>query len=136
MKLSRSAIAFYFALVFASGAILGVFGQRLYTATTVNANATKNPQEFRKRVIAEMQSRLKLDDKQVVRLNAIMDETRAQFEETRQKNRPTYDAIQEEQTRKVRSMLTPNQLGEYEKMHRQREERRKQTGSYTTGPGI
>ena len=54
MKLSRSAIAFYFALVFASGAILGVFGQRLYTATTVNANATKNPQEFRKRVIAEM----------------------------------------------------------------------------------
>jgi len=136
MKLSRSAIAFYFALVFASGGILGVFGQRLYTATTVNANATKNPQEYRKRVIAEMQGRLKLNEKQVIRLNGIMDETRAQFEETREKNRSTYDAIQEEQTRKVRSILSADQLGSYEKMHREREERRKQTGNRNTGPGI
>ena len=77
MKLSRAAIALYVSLVFASGAVLGVFGHRLYTVSSVSAKAVRNPEEFRKRTMAEMQTRLKLTDDQVLKLNAIMDETRA-----------------------------------------------------------
>ena len=128
MKLSRLAIAIYVGLVFASGAVLGAFSHRLYTVSTVIAKTTKNPEEWRKRAVAEMQARLKLTDQQVVKLDAIFDETRAQVEETRQKMRPAYQAIHEQQTEKILAMLTPEQQTEYEKMRKEREERRQQNG--------
>ena len=46
MKLSRATIALYVGLVFVSGAVLGFFGNRLYTASTVSASksgSTKAP---------------------------------------------------------------------------------------------
>ncbi len=137
MKLSRSAIAMYVGLVFASGAVLGAFGQRLYTvSTTVSAkNPPRNAEEFRKRVVAEMQSRLKLTDPQVARLNEIMDETRASVEETRHKMRPAFQAIHEEEIDKVRAMLTPEQKIEHAKMVKELKERQKQTGR-SPGPGF
>ena len=55
MKIPRGAVAMYVGLVFASGAVLGAFGQRLYTASSVSAKTTRNPEEFRKRVLATMQ---------------------------------------------------------------------------------
>ena len=128
MKLSRAAITLYLGLVFASGALLGVFGHRLYTVSAVSAKATKNPEEFRKRTIAEMQSRLKLTGPQVDKLNAIMDETRARVEEARQKMRPAYQSIHEEQSAKIRAMLTPDQQTEYDRMRQERENRQKQNG--------
>jgi hypothetical protein len=57
MKLSRAAIALYIALVFGSGVLLGAFGHRLYMVSTVIANKP-SPEEFRKRMVAEYQSRL------------------------------------------------------------------------------
>src|SRR5207253_2157279 len=127
-KLSRTAIAIYVLLVFASGAVLGAFGHRLYTVSSVSAKApAKNPEEFRKRVVAEYQSRLSLTDQQVSRLNTIMDETRASVDETRQKMRPAYERIHAEQAEKIREMLTDDQRVEFEKMRKEREERQKQS---------
>ncbi len=128
MKLSRAAITLYLTLVFASGALLGAFGHRLYTVSTVSAKTTKNPEEFRKRTIAEMQGRLKLTDAQVAELNSIMDETRARVEETRQKMRPAYQAIHEEQSAKIRAMLKPDQQAEYDGMRKEHENRQKPGG--------
>jgi type II secretory pathway component PulC len=136
MKLSRLAISLYVGLVFASGAVLGAFGHRLYSVSTVvSAKQNRNPEEFRKRVIAEMQGRLKLSGDQVNKLNFIMDDTRARVEETRQKMRPALQAIHEEQSQKIRDMLAPDQQVEYDKMRKEREERQKQTGR-RSGPGI
>src|SRR5258708_2342634 len=124
MRLSRATIAVYVLLVFASGAVLGAFGHRLYTVSSVSAKAPpKNPEEFRKKVVAEYQSRLKLSDDQVSKLNTIMDETRARVEETRQKMRPAYQKIHEEQADKIREMLSGDQRTEFEKMRKEREER-------------
>src|SRR5579863_9992352 len=131
MKLSRATIALYIALVFASGVLLGAFGHRLYMVSTVNAKPT--PEDFRKKVVAEYQSRLKLTDEQVSRLNMIMDETRARIDETRQKMHPTYQKIREEQQQKFRDLLTPEQQVEYDKIHKEREQRQKQNGR--PGPG-
>ena len=50
MNFSRKTIALYVGLVFVSGAVLGVFGDRLYTVTTVTKakNAKPSPEEFRR----------------------------------------------------------------------------------------
>jgi hypothetical protein len=135
MKFSRAAIAFYVALVFASGVVLGVFGHRLYAVSTVNGKAKIPPEEFRKKVVAEYQSRLKLNDDQVAKLNTILDETRARIDETRQKMHPAYQKIREEQNEKFRGMLTPDQAVEFDKMRKEREERQKQ-GGRGPGPGL
>ena len=132
MKLSRAAIALYVALVFVSGVVLGAVGHRLYQASTVNAKLT--PEEFRKKIVAEYQQRLKLTDDQVARLNIIMDETRARIDETRQKLHPAYQKIREEQQEKFREMLTPEQQVEYDRIRKEREQRQKPNGR--GGPGI
>ena len=137
MRLSRVTIAIYIGLVFVSGAVLGAFGHRLYTVSTVSAKSTRrNPEEFRKKVVAEYQERLHLSAQQVTQLNTIMDETRARVEETRQKMRPTYDKIHEEQTAKVREMLTPEQRVEYEKIRKEREEREQHPKQQGRSPGL
>ena len=115
-------------LVFASGAVLGAFSMRLYNVSTVIAKGSpRNPEEWRKRAITEMQTRLNLTSSQVAKLNAILDETRGRVEQTRQKMRPAFQAIHEEQTEKIRAMLTPEQQAEYEKMRAEREQTRRQS---------
>lgn len=138
MRFSRGAIALYVGLVFACGLVLGGFGDRLYNASVVVAKppATKNPEEFRKKVIAEYQSRLKLTPDQVAKLNAIMDETRARVEETRQKMKPAYQKIHEEQSEKVRALLSPEQQAEYDQMRKEREQRGKQNPARGPGSGF
>ncbi|MGD1091043.1 MAG: hypothetical protein ABSB35_03510 [Bryobacteraceae bacterium] len=133
MKLSRAAIVVYVGLVFASGAVLGALGHRLYTVSSVSAKTTRNPEEFRKRVISEYQSRLKLSDAQVGQLSAIMDETRTRVEDTRQKMKPAYQKIHEEQTEKIRAMLNPDQQIEYEKIRTEREAGREKQQSRAPG---
>jgi len=131
MKLSRAAIALYVGLVFASGLVLGAFGQRLYTASTVVNKQRQNPEEMRKRIVAEYESRLKLTPEQLAKLNAILDETRARMEEARKGIRPTYEKIHEDQVAKIRELLNPNQQAEYDKMRKERQEReqrQKQSG--------
>ena len=127
MKFSRATIALYVGLVFASGVVLGIFGHSLYAVSTiVGSTKSKNPEEFRKRVIAEYRSRLKLSEDQVTKLNAIMDETRARVEETRQKMHPAYQKIRAEQDDKIRQLLSAEQQTEFDRMHKEREERQRQ----------
>jgi Spy/CpxP family protein refolding chaperone len=131
MKFSRATIALYVGLVFASGVVLGIFGHSLYAVSTTASSKGKNPEEFRKRVIAEYRSRLQLTDDQVTKLNAIMDETRARVEETRQKMHPAYQKIRAEQNEKIRQLLSAEQQAEFDKMHKEREDRdqrQKQSG--------
>jgi hypothetical protein len=140
MKLSKVTIAIYLGLVFASGIVLGIFGDRLYNASPVlslNGKAPKpNPEEFRKKMVAEYQGRLKLTDQQIQQLNIILDETRSRFHEAHQKMDPELTAIQHEQRDKIRQMLKPEQRDEYERMLQEREKRQKEHGERRGGPGI
>lgn len=146
MKLSRVAIVIYVALVFASGAVLGAFGHRLYMASSVSANflpavmapgrPSPNAEEYRKKTMAEYRSRLKLTDDQFSKLNTIMDETRARVTDIRKQMHPAYEKVHQEQNEKVRAILTHDQQIELEKMRKEREERQKQSGGHGPGPGI
>jgi|SRR5579871_3315592 len=141
MKLSRSALVLYVGLIFASGAVLGVFGNRLYNASTVSAKATKtplSPDEFRRMVVAEYQRRLQLTADQLQKLNLILDETQAQVKEIHAKSDPALKAVHDHQIESMNKMLKPEQQSEYTNMRKERQEQRqKQHPGYTGGgPGF
>src|ERR1700722_9781228 len=123
MKLSRPTILLYMGLVFASGAVLGVFGNRLYNASTVSAKMTKappSPDEFRKMVVTEYQRRLQLSDDQLQKLNLILDETQARVKEIHTKTDPALKAVHDNQVERMTEMLTPAQRVEYDNMRKER----------------
>lgn len=128
MKLSRVTIALYVGLVFASGLVLGAFGLRLYEASTVSAKQRPSPEDLRRRMVAEYESRLNLTPEQISKLNAILDDTRSRMEESRQKMRPAYQKIHDDQVAKIREMLSADQQVEYDKLRKEREQHQKQRG--------
>ena len=136
MNFSRKNIALYVGLVFLSGGVLGVFGDRLYTVTTVTKakNAKLSPEEYRRGYMGFMQKRLGLNDSQVTKLGLIFDETRARMNEVHERTIPEQQEIQKAQTEKIRQLLTPAQQSDYEAMLKERRERMKKGGP-RGGPG-
>jgi hypothetical protein len=132
MRRSTLTIALYLAVVFLSGLIVGAYGYRFITnnPVTARANRTGRPseEEFRKQYLQEMETRLKLTPDQIQKLNVLMDQTRARFHESRQKHNDEMKVIRDEQTNKVRAMLTSEQLPEYEKLRAERDQRVKTAG--------
>ena len=96
--------------------MLGVFGDRLYTVTTVTKakNAKPSPEEFRRGYLGFMQKRLTLTDPQVTKLGLILDETRARMNEVHDRTIPEQQEIQKSQSDKIRALLTPAQQAEYD----------------------
>ncbi len=145
MKLSRATISLYVGLWVACGGVLGFFANRLYTAATVNANANakKGPQDPRKSLVGMFQTRLKLSDDQIQKLNLILDESQAQVMAIHGQMDPQLDAVRQNQITRMKLMLTPEQEPEYEKMLqelRDRQQRQKQErrngGRPGGGPGF
>jgi Spy/CpxP family protein refolding chaperone len=123
MTLSRWAIGGYLALVFGSGAVVGALSHRMYTVSGVIAKSNPSPDEWRKNYMAEMKTRLKLRDDQILRLNILLDETRSRVREVHERHRPEIDEIKREQTVKVSTMLDPVQKVEFDKLVKERDER-------------
>jgi periplasmic protein CpxP/Spy len=147
MKLSRTAISAYMGLVLVCGAVLGVVGDRAYTAYTSSDRPSpgggkgkdrrpfQSPEEYRKGYLGFMQKRLKLDDQQVLKLGLILDETRARMNDIHERTVPEQQEVQKAQTEKIRALLTPEQISEYEVMLKERKERMKKGGGPRGGPG-
>lgn len=137
MKLSRLTIALYVGLIFVSGAVLGVFAHSLYAVAHAASDPVRSrPEDVRKKTLANMQSRMKLTDQQVGEINSIMDDLRAHFHEVRERYKPEMDSLQKNSRNKVRAILTPDQLTEYEKMLKEQDEHQKQNGGRGSGPGM
>ncbi len=141
MKLSRAAIGLYIGLVFGSGCVLGFFANRLYYASTAQARqtASKNPQEFVKGLVTFYKNRLQLNDEQVQKLQTILDDVNAQyqatFKEERARSRPELNRIHDEQVRRIKEMLMPGQLEEYDKVLKERERIREEKKKTSSGGG-
>ena len=89
-------------LVFVSGGVLGAFAYRLYSAPTVQVTGAPggpsqqprpSPEEVRRRMVADLTAKVKLDAQQVQELNSIMDQTHNEFEALRVKSKPDWDAL-------------------------------------------
>ena len=135
MTLSRRATVLYSLLVFASGGVLGAITHQLYTVSTVSATAAPpKPDEWRKKYLGEMQTRLKLGKDQMLKLNIYLDETRSRVREAQAKAKPEIEQIKREQREKIKTMLDQSQKSEYEKLIEERDRREQQAKQ--NGPGI
>ena len=131
MKPTRWTVALYMALVFVCGSVVGAFAFRLYTVSGVSANVgPRNPEDFRKRFLSDLKTRLTLSDEQASKVAAVMDETRSRFKATHDSIEPEIQKIREDQRQKISELLSPDQLQEWEKMV---EERRRARESKKNG---
>jgi hypothetical protein len=131
MKRSHFQIAVYLLAVFLSGVFVGAFAFRLYTVRTVEAGGggRPTPEDYRRKYMNEMKSRLSLDDKQLSDLNSVLDATRARYAAVKVRYKPELDKIHDEQVEEVRNLLTATQKVEYDKYRKERElERARQAG--------
>ncbi|MBS1825352.1 MAG: hypothetical protein JST93_08535 [Acidobacteria bacterium] len=131
VKRSNPMVPLYLLLVFGSGALVGAFGYRLYSANTVNAEQSqkKSPEALRQRYLKDYESRLKLNPDQMQKLVVILDETRAKYKATHDSIDPEMKRIAAEQRERINAMLDDTQRVEYGKMLEERERRRKQSSS-------
>jgi hypothetical protein len=119
-------VALSLSLVFVCGLAVGSLGHWLYANNTVSATTNtpaRNPEEYRKRYVEEMRTRLQLNDGQLKQLNGVLDETRAKMQALKERHKPEVKQIQQEQVDKINVFLTDGQRAEYGKMRQEREEK-------------
>jgi uncharacterized membrane protein len=121
------AIPFYVLMVFLSGALVGAVGYRLYSAKTVNATVAPRPKpdEWRKHVVEDMRTRLKLSDEQVSKLQTAFDETKQNFAAYDQRSKAERKSIIEGQHQTIRAFLSDEQRAEYDKLLQERQAKRR-----------
>lgn len=128
MKMSRTQIALWMCLVLACGYVLGALSHKVYTVSTVSANARRNPEEYRRQVMQEMRQRLSLSDEQFSKVNSILDETRQRYRSARQSIEPQMKQIHEDQQARIGALLSPAQIVAWQEFRKERAEQRKKTG--------
>jgi hypothetical protein len=123
--MKRSAAALYVVLVFLSGAVVGIFGYRLYTASSVSASVNvPRSTVFRTKYVEDITSRVHLTPEQVTQVGAILDETRNRYHEEHTRSNQQLAQIHDDQVQKIHEILTPAQLPDYEKFRTEREKER------------
>jgi hypothetical protein len=105
-------------VVFLSGSVLGAVAYRLYAVNTspgVGAarKQSMTPEDFRKHMVEEYRTKVKMDDQQVAALQQILDETRAAGHKLRERMNAEGEAIQNTQVDKINAILHQDQLPLY-----------------------
>lgn len=121
MKRQKAAAAIFAVLLFAAGAAVGALAHRYYAMTVVSAHPS--PEDMRQHYISEMRTRLRLTPGQVSQLEQIMSQTKAQYRALREASRPAMLKIKQDHVERVRSILNPEQIPEYERLVAEHERR-------------
>jgi hypothetical protein len=121
MKRTNVIAAILGVILFSLGAATGVLGHRLYVANTVNAS-----EDWRVKYVNEMHSRLKLTPQQVDKLNDILDDTRTKVRAVKDRYKPEMLQIKDGQMAEIRSILSGDQVSEYNKMVAEQEAKAKE----------
>jgi hypothetical protein len=112
-------------LVFFSGAVVGVFGYRVYNTSAVVSQRPpekkQDPGVRRKQLIDEDTRELKLDADQVEKLGKVYDGTLEQFLELHKKMNAESRTIWENQIASIKSFLRPDQVVLYDSLRAKRE---------------
>jgi hypothetical protein len=128
VKRSQLGIVLSLFAVFGSGIVVGAFGYHSYTTKTVSATGQPpvkrdTPEEWRRKYVNELHTRLNLDDSQLGRLNAILDETRERFRVLKEQQKQETDQVRASHSEKIREMLRSEQLPEYQKFRDERDQK-------------
>jgi uncharacterized protein YnzC (UPF0291/DUF896 family) len=121
MPRSRFSIALYLILVFASGILVGVVSNRLYSTNTASANAPKNTlSEFRKRYLDGMRTQVGASEDQIKQVNAILEDTRRKLDELSAREKPMHDQVRMEHIEQIRALLSDKQKTAYDNWRAER----------------
>jgi len=113
MPRSRTTIALYLFLVFASGILVGVESHRLYaTTSTARANSIG---EFRRRYLDGMKTQVGVSDTQLTQINNILEDTKKKVDELTAQEKPLHDRIRQEHVDQIKDLLNPEQKIAYDK---------------------
>jgi hypothetical protein len=122
MPRSKASGVIYTLLILFAGILIGVSFHRLYDNTSVSANtaAPQNMTEFRKRYLAEMRERVKVNDKQISAVVQHLDDAKRRYDDLRVQEQPLHDRIQQELQDEIRAELSDEQKPAYDKWHAER----------------
>ncbi|MGA3024424.1 MAG: hypothetical protein ABSF98_06625 [Bryobacteraceae bacterium] len=118
-KKSNLVVVGYLLLVFLAGVVVGGFGDRLFLARHANARLT--PEQYRDKLVAELQKRLDLRPAQVAQLNGIFDATGVRFRDIHKRIEPDIAALRTDHDDRVRAILDDRQRAEYDKWRAERD---------------
>ena len=127
MQRTSWTVGLYLMLVFTSGILVGAFGHRFYAVKSVSANdpALRTPAKVRDKYVNEMQTRLKLRPEQVTQLQGILNHTHEEWWAYRDRHKTELKAIQDDQIARVRAILSPEQVVDYQKVVDEQERERR-----------
>jgi hypothetical protein len=123
MRRSQLIAVFSAILLFGCGVALGIVGQRYYDQTEVSA---KTSDDWRVQYMAEMRTRAHLSDRQLQKLNVILDQTKQEYRDMRERHKPEVLEIKVNQIARVKSILTAEQIPLYDQLIAEREQRQKE----------
>jgi hypothetical protein len=125
MKRWNLPIAVYLLLVFVSGGVVGALGYRMYSPPTARSEPHVSPEVWRRQYLDELRTRVNVTPEQIQKVNVIMDETDASFNQMHERHHQDVEKIKEDYRAKLRAILTPDQLPKYEQFRTERDAKMK-----------
>jgi hypothetical protein len=116
---SNVAVAGYLLLVFLAGAVIGGFADHMYVERRAHVHQT--PEQFRQKLVADLEKRLSLQPAQVDQINKIFDATGERFKAIHAKIEPDIEALRTDHDNRVRAILNDQQRVEYDKWRAERD---------------
>jgi len=124
--------ALYLTGVFVAGGLFGFMAHGLYTQRTTRAsNSASNSKDARERYVTKLQRDLALSPEQLTQVTAILDETGERFREIRQRMSPEFDAIRQQQRKRIMDLLQPDQQVKYQQILEEWRQRHEKHGHST-----
>jgi hypothetical protein len=111
----------YFVLTFLLGAVVGGVGVYYYAWSMGHWHRPFNPRKF----VSRLETELKLSDAQVPQLERILEGSTKEFQAAQQQADSQLNAIRQETRNKIRQILSPQQIQQFDELMRRLDERRK-----------
>jgi hypothetical protein len=108
----------------ASGILISNFYETRVAGSPPDLSANRDRGVNGQRDVNKVHDYLGLDQDQRQRVNAILEEGRAEVRKLRAESRPKIEAIEEQTRARIQAVLNPNQLKRYEEFRRSVRERR------------
>ena len=124
MKRWNPPIAVYLFLVFVSGGVVGALAHRMYSPPAARSDQRPSPEEWRRKYLNELETRVNLTPEQVQKVNVILDSTDASFTQIHEKHHLEIEKIREDHRAKMRAILTAEHLPKYEQLRIERDARK------------
>jgi Spy/CpxP family protein refolding chaperone len=113
--------------VFVLGGVTGAALDSVYRLRASGQQALRGPHSYERR-FEQMKRDLGLTDQQATEIHTVLEETRNEYRQLREKCRPQYDAARSAARARIRALLTPEQQQKFDARTAERDARRGHDG--------